>query len=132
MKKHQRHGSLLSLLPTPLLSRLDHLVSSRLPLPFRFLAILAWCLSIPSLFLYLPLDRAVSNHITVRFSHPPPKGDFRLEKGLHSKTTKLLCKKTEALPCQEERRDSGEPHLAGTPCVCTGAPWFCSLTDSSS
>ena len=134
VKKHQSHRSLLSLLPTPLLSCLDHLVSSRLPTPFRFPAILAWCLSIrPSpRFFCIPLHHTFWNHGTTGFPHPPPKGDLHLEKGLHSKAAKLLYKKTETLPCQEERRDFGEPRLAGTPCVCMGAPRFCSLTDSNS
>lgn len=80
VKKHQSCRSLLSLLPTPLLSCLDHLVSSRLPMPFSFPAIPAWCLSIPSLFLYLPFHHTFWNHVTMGFPQPPQKGDFHLEK----------------------------------------------------
>jgi len=58
--------------------------------------------------------------------------DFNPEKGLHSKTTKSLYKETETLPCQEESGGFGDPHLAGTPRVCMGAPRFGSLTDSGS
>lgn len=131
VRKHQRHRSLLSLLPTPLLSCLQ--LSGPSCLFKAALTPQLSCHSIlvpvhpfihPSPLFFFFLYLTFQNHVTVGFYHPPQKGDFHFDKGLQSKTNTLPYKKIVILPCQDGRMDFGEPHLAHTSCARTSACGF--------
>lgn len=113
VKKHQSHRSLLSLLPTPLLSCLDHLVSSRLPTPFRFPAILAWCLSIrPSprffcIYPYITLSEIMGPWVSPIL---PQKGIFILKKAFTQR--QLSCCTRKQRHCLARRRGETLESLA--------------------
>ena len=134
VKNHQSHRSLLSLLPTPLLSCLDHPVSSRLPLTFSFPAILARGGSIhPS-----PLLTCISPYITLSeimslWVSPilHQKGIFIL-KNVFTQRQLSCCTRKQRYCLARRRGETLESLTSLARPVCMGAPWFCSLTDSTS